>query len=115
MIILSYEEKFNILNELNKNYDVKESFKERDLGEFADYDFCWIEDLPTEDEGNYQQLGGAVYRLLINREETNMTFMENWVRSGLYDPEFYYKYEYEELCLCEQFKRVITDWKIIYE
>lgn len=113
MIILSYEERLNILNELNKNYDVKKSFEERGLGEFTDYDVCWVEDLPTEDEGDYQtQLGGAVYRLLIDKEETNMTFMENWVRSGSYSSGFCY--EYEELCLCEQFKRVVTDWKIIY-
>lgn len=113
MIILSYEERLNILNELNKNYDIKKSFEERALGEFTDYDIYWIEDLPTEDEGNCQQLGGAVYRLSINKEETNMTFMETWARIGSYDTEFCY--EYYELCLCEQFKRIITDWKIIYE
>lgn len=108
MIILPYEERLKVLNKLNENYDEKKSFEERNF----DYDFRWIEDLKEGLEEKYPW-GATIYRLFIGGEETNMTIMETWERNGSYDTGFNYKYE--KLDLCEQFKKVVTDWKIINE
>lgn len=113
MINLTLEMKKNILNKLNENREdcsLEYWFNEELLSELGNYDIREVEELATEDEGKYQY-GGTVHRILLDNKETDMCIMETWSRSGSYYSDYYYNYD--KLCLCEQYTRTVVDWKVI--
>lgn len=114
MINLELEMKKNILNKLNEFHDNEISvngwFKKEFLSEFGNYVIKELEALPVEDEGKYQY-GGTIYQVYLDEEETDMFIMETWSRNGSYYSDYYYWFD--EMQLCEQVQRIITDWAVI--
>lgn len=124
MIELSLELKKNILNKLNENNNhsmsVESWFTKETLSEFGNYNICKIDELTLEDETGFQY-EGAVYRVLLNDKETDMTFLSTWQLEE-YSFTFLTIFKedigktyliYHDLDLCEKYEKTIVDWKVI--